>query len=207
MIIKLKDLHGYYPNNDAYVKEKIFIENQCHKLGLKYNRFPYNTKTHPRQNGMSTDYIALFKHSLQNNIFPFIYMEDDSCLMSQIPEEIYIPDEATAVFWAGSTYESGGLKAPVKLAEYDQQYYRVYNMLAPSVMIIPNATTAEICIDIATRSLAKGEYTDLTMAIESSQYIFLTPKDGLYFYQNNYNEHVTRFFWKDHLDKYLYSWQ
>ena len=203
MIIKLKELHGYYPNNDAYINEQIFIENQCKKLNLKYNRFPYNTKTYPRQNGMSIDYISLFKQSLQDNIFPFIYMEDDSCLMTNIPEEIYIPDEATAIFWAGSTYESGGLKAPIRLEEYDQYYYRVYNMLAPSAMIIPNKKTSEICIDIATKSLAMGEFTDLTMAIESSNYIFLTPKDGPYFYQNNYNESVTRFFWKDHLNKYL----
>jgi len=207
MIINLKDLHGYYPNNDAYVKEKIFIENQCHKLGLKYNRFPYNTKTHPRQNGMSTDFIALLRHSLQNDIFPFIYMEDDSCLMAQIPEEIHIPDEATAILWAGSTYETGGMKASVKITEYDQQYYRVYNMLAPSAMIIPNASTAEIFIDMGIRSLAIGEFTDVTMAIESSNYVFLTPKDGPYFYQNNYNESVTKFLWKDHLDKYLYPCQ
>jgi hypothetical protein len=75
-------------------------------------------------------------------------------------------------------------------------------MLAPSAMIIPNKKTSELCIDIATRSLAIGEFTDLIMAIESSNHIFLTPKDGPYFYQNNYNESVTRFFWKDYLDKY-----
>lgn len=207
MVIKLKDIHGYYPNNDDYIKEQKFIENQCHELGLKYNRFPYNTKTHPRQNGMSTDFISLLKRSLQDNIFPFIYMEDDSCLMANIPEEIYIPDEATAIFWAGSMYETGGLKAPVKITEYDNYYYRVYNMLAPSVQIIPNANSSKILIDITTRALDKGEYSDLFMAMESSQHIFLTPKEGPFFYQNNYNEHVTKFLWKDHLDKYLYPCQ
>jgi hypothetical protein len=39
--------------------------------------------------------------------------------------------------------------------------------------------------------------------MHSKEYIYLTPKDGLYFYQDNYNTSVTKFLWKDHLDKYL----
>jgi hypothetical protein len=206
-IIKFKDIHGYYPNNEFYTREKEFIENQCKELGLKYNRVPYNTKTHPRQNGMSIDFINLMKESIKINIFPFIYMEDDSAVFVNPPEEFYIPDNILAIIWSGSTYECGGMKAPIRLEEYDDFYYRAYNVLAPGVIIVPNAESAQTLADISTMALEKGEFTDLFLAMESNNHVILTPKDSPYFYQPNYNEHVTKFLWKDNLDKYLYPCQ
>jgi hypothetical protein len=53
------------------------------------------------------------------------------------------------------------------------------------------------------QSLQTSEFCDIIITMHSKEYIYLTPKDGLYFYQDNYNTPVTKFLWKDHLDKYL----
>ena len=53
-------------------------------------------------------------------------------------------------------------------------------------------------------SLENSQFFDITVTMQSKELIYLTPKDGPYFYQDNYNEHVTKFLWEDSLGEYLH---
>jgi len=76
-------------------------------------------------------------------------------------------------------------------------------MLSLTPCLIPNLESAQLMLSFLNQSLQTSEFCDIIITMHSKEYIYLTPKDGLYFYQDNYNTPVTKFLWKDHLDKYL----
>jgi hypothetical protein len=76
-------------------------------------------------------------------------------------------------------------------------------MLSLTPCLIPNLESAKLMLGFLNQSLQTSEFCDIIITMHSKEYIYLTPKDGLYFYQDNYNTPVTKFLWKDHLDRYL----
>ena len=76
-------------------------------------------------------------------------------------------------------------------------------MLSMHVTIIPNEKSANLFLENLNKSFELSEFLDLNLTMKSKELVFLTPKDGPYFYQDNYNDQVTKFKWQDNLHSYL----
>jgi hypothetical protein len=207
MSIKFQDIPFYYLNYEGYVERKIKIEALFNNLGFKYIRIPNNVDMPLRQDRIAIGHIKLIEHAIEQNIFPFIVTDDDINLISNLPESLDIPENADLIFLGGSLYECGGIKPNMFITDYNNSFYRVYYMLGITPILIPNLKSAQMLLKFLQDSLQNSDFCDIIITIHSKEYTYLTPKDGPYFYQDNYNEPITKFLWKDHLNKYLYPCQ
>ena len=203
MVVNFKDIHFYYLNYEGYPDRKINMDNMLSSWEVPYTQIPNNAESPLRQNRITMGHIKLIEQAISNNIFPFIVLDDDIKPIGNIPEVINVPEEATFIFLGGSLYNCGGIKPNMYITDYNDCFYRSYYMLSLTPTLIPNLESAQLMLNFLNQSLQTSEFCDIIITMHSKEYIYLTPKDGLYFYQDNYNTPVTKFLWKDHLDKYL----
>ena len=204
MVINFKDINFYYLNYEGYTDRRIEMDNMLHDWGVTYNRISNNVDLPLRQNRITVGHIKLLKQAITNNSFPFIIMDDDIKPTTNLPENINIPKDTDIMFLGGSLYDCGGIKPNMYITHYNDDFYRVYYMLGLTPSLIPNLKSAQLLLNFLQNSLQTSEFFDIIITMYSKEHIYLTPKNGPYFYQNNYNEPVTKFLWKDNLDKYLY---
>jgi len=208
MVINFKDIHFYYLNYEGYTDRRIEMDNMLNDLGINYDRIPNNIDLPLRQDRITIGHIKLLEQAITNNIFPFIAMDDDiKSITNNLPENINIPENIDFIFLGGSIYNCGGIKPDMYIIDYNDDFYRVYYMLGLTPALIPNLKSAQILLKFLQDSLQTNEFCDIIITMHSKEFTYITPKEGPYFYQNNYNEPVTRFLWKDNLDKYLYPCQ
>lgn len=207
MVINFKDIHFYYLNYEGYADRRVVMDNMLNNWGVNYDRIPNNVDLPLRQNRITVGHIKLLEQAITNNIFPFVVMDDDIKPINDFPKDINIPNEADIIFLGGSLYNCGGIKPDMYITQHGDDFYRVYYMLGLTPSLIPNLKSAQLSLKFLQDSLQTGEFCDIIITMHSKEYIYLTPKNGPYFYQNNYNEPVTKFLWKDNLDKYLYPCQ
>ena len=203
MFIDTNKIPFYYLNYEGYVDRNIHMIELIKKLNINGIRVSNNAEDELRQNRIAIGFIKLLELAISNNQFPFISMDDDINPIKELPTQLNIPEEADLVFLGGSLYDTGGYKPNMYIEDFNDQYYRSYYMLSLHSMIIPNIKSARFLIDSVKESLKNGQFLDVDITMRSKDLIFLTPKDGPYFYQNNYNESVTRFLWKDVKDSCL----
>lgn len=207
MVINFKDIHFYYLNYEGYADRRVVMDNMLNNWGVNYDRIPNNVDLPLRQNRITVGHIKLLEQAITNNIFPFVVMDDDIKPINDFPKDINIPNEADIIFLGGSLYNCGGIKPDMYITQHGDDFYRVYYMLGLTPSLIPSLKSAQLLLKFLQDSLQTGEFCDIIITMHSKEYIYLTPKNGPYFYQNNYNEPVTKFLWKDNLDKYLYPCQ
>jgi hypothetical protein len=207
MLLKLKDIPFYYLNFEGYTDRRISMENLIKSININALRISNSYKSDLRQDRIAFGIIKLLYTAIEIGNYPFIMMDDDIELIKDLPEFISIPDNKSVILLGGSLYETGGNKPNMRLQDYNQEYYRVYYMLSMHTMIVPNLEMANFLLQSIQQSLNNHQFLDMDLALKSKDTQYLTPKDGPYFYQNNYNESVTRFLWQDvkdsYLDKYL----
>jgi hypothetical protein len=198
MFIKFEEIFAYYLNRDIFIERRGNMENMLLKLKMNYERIPSNTVLEPRQNGMSVDLMTLIKTAINNDKYPFIIFEDDASIIDIVPEVIDIPEEADLIYLGGSLYNCGGKKLDLRITDYNDEYYRILSSLGGHAIVVPHRKGADIILKAFSKSLENNEYTDLGLAIASEKYLFLTPKNGMYFYQNDaHTIPVTNFKWND----------
>ena len=203
MTIKIKDLPFYYMSCEARKSRLVKLQKLIDDLDVKSEMF-FNTSNLPlRQSRISCGAIKLLDLIIEKNIFPCITIDDDVQLITDIPETLPIPDTSCVIVLGGSLHNTGKTPPNVYLKEYYDTYYRLYQGLSYHSMIIPKKTEAEVLKIFVDDSFRKNCALDRVFAHESDKFVFLTPKDGPYFYQDNYNEHVTRFLWKNVKDELL----
>lgn len=202
MVIKTKDIPVYYLNPDFFQERRKKMDAYMDHLGFKYERVPSNSKAELRQVRINEGLIKLVNTAILNNDFPFLILEDDARLIKDLPDEMTIPEEASIIYIGGSLYECGGKKGPVKIKEHDDNYYRLYNSLATHAIIIANKSGADFFIERQLEAIKNNDYSDIYLAISSNNHLFLTPKNGPYFYQDDaHTKPITHFLWKDLLNK------
>ena len=198
MKMKIKDISAVYINPDRFLERRRKMELWIDKMGfLGIFRVPYNTAFPDRAMTMNHAH----KWALQSNIHhtPFILFEDDASPMQPLPEYFDIPEEADLIYLGGSTYEA----KPLKLEEYNESFYRVYNMLSFHAVLFPNKKSVEKVINLLEKAIKENKFNDITIANSSKENVFLVPKEGNYFFQDDYTSEVTKFYWKDVLNKFL----
>lgn len=199
MKTKINEIWGYYINPDSFAHRRNSIEQTVGNLGLKgATRIAFNEQLNERANTMSMAHITALKQAIEDNNFPCIIFEDDAKQMKELPEYFDIPEEATLIYLGGSNYESGQTPK-MYLEEYNEEYYRVHYMLSFHAVLIPDRRAAETIIVLLRGAIKTTKFNDITIANLSNHYKYLVPKEGNYFYQDDYTENVTKFLWKDYL--------
>ena len=198
MKLQIKDISAVYINPDRFLERRKKIEEWINNVGfLRTCRVAYD-KTFPDR---AITMNHAHKWALQINIHqtPFILFEDDACPMQPFPEYFDVPEEADLIYLGGSTYEA----KPLKIEEYNESFYRVYNMLSFHAVLFPNKRSVEKVISLLEKAIKENKFNDITIANSSKENVFLVPKEGNYFFQDDYTSEVTKFYWKDVLNKFL----
>lgn len=196
----MSDIVCYYINPDSYNFRKDSIENVVNILNFKKTkRISHCTGDDSKINRASIGHIFALNEAIKNNDFPLLLLEDDCKL---IKSDFIFPDtsvsEATAIYLGGSLYPGGG---GVYLEDYNADYFRVYNMLSAHAIYIQNNHDANVIKSIYEYALKNNTYIDLELAKKSQELIFLTPKKGPFFYQDDgLTRDVTLFEWTNHMD-------
>lgn len=203
-MVKTESIPVYYINPDFFDHRRIMMDLYLEELDLVFERVASNSSHELRQTRICEGLIKAANRGIENNIFPFLILEDDARLIKPLPESIEIPNEAKLIYWGASLWECGGVKPLLKISEYDESYYRLYHSLSCHAILIPNNEGAEHFIKINEESIKRGDYSDIWFAVESKDEIYLTPHDGPYFYQNDaHTQPITNFSWQTSKNKYL----
>ena len=198
MKLQIKDISAVYINPDRFLERRKKIEEWINNVGfLRTCRVAYD-KTFPDR-AITMNHAHKYALEQSKNDVPFILFEDDACPMQSLPEYFDVPEEANLIYLGGSTYEA----KPLKLEEYNESFYRVYNMLSFHAVLFPNKKSVEKVISLLEKAIKENKFNDITIANSSKENIFLVPKEGNYFFQDDYTSNVTKFYWKDVLNKFL----
>jgi hypothetical protein len=194
----------YYLNNSSFVDRQRMMDEFLTNLGFNFERIESNSQHNLRQTRINEGFIKLVHRAIENNIYPFLILEDDARLIKDLPAIISIPEEIKLIYWGCSLYECGGAKPKLAISEYNDNYYRLHNSLACHAIVIPHRIGAEYFIKINQEAIEQSQYSDVLFAVNSKNEIYLTPKDGPYVYQNDaHTEPITKFLWEDIKPEYL----
>lgn len=197
MKLQIKDISAVYINPDRFLDRQKKMESWVNNIGFSsVTRIVYNESFSDRAITMNHAHKYALEQS--KNDVPFILFEDDAALMQPLPEYFDVPEEADLVYLGGSNYNLLG----IKLEEYNNDFYRVYNMLSFHAVLFPNRNSVEKVIKLLEKAINKKKFNDITIASSSTENIFLVPKEGNYFFQDDYTSNVTKFYWKDVLNKF-----
>jgi hypothetical protein len=204
MVVKTKDIPVYYLNPDFFEERKKQMDEFLDQLGFKYERSPSNSGHAIRQNRINEGFTNLVIRAMEKDEYPFLILEDDARLIKPLPQYVDIPPEAMLIYYGCSLYECGYPKQPLRIEEYNQQYYRLYNSLGCHAILVINQEAAEFFIKKQLEASDNNQYSDIHLAVSTNDHLFLTPKDGPYFYQNDaHTEPITKFLWEDVKQNYL----
>lgn len=198
MKLNVSDIYGYYINPDHYSHRTEKIQTLSDSLGLKLSeRFVYNDKHKTKQITMTKAHLALIDKAISLNHFPLLILEDDATMIKEkvFPKTFNIPDQAELVYFGGSTYNCGGVKPDMYIENYNEDFFRVYYMLSAHALLIPKINNVDVIIEAYNESIKAYDFNDVYLSLKSKNHVFVTPKDGPYFYQDDYTSDVTKYSW------------
>jgi hypothetical protein len=201
MNIDLSSLTTYVLHCPNYPNRWNNIENMCKFLDVNpIQIISEKNKNYSHQKNIAMGGINLLNLALNNNKYPFLILEDDATLIDDhIPLKFEIPKDADLIYW-GSNRVSGPptIKNKLKIEEYNTEYYRIFNSQSTHAIVVPNKNSALLIRDIYAISFDTNVFHDVILPNISNNRIFLTPKNGVYFYQNDGRNHqITKFKWKN----------
>jgi len=203
MIIEYKNIPCYYLSKPEEFERQKNIESMLCSLDMKFTKILADTFGASRNISISTDTIKLINTGIENNVFPFLWMEDDATLIDNLPQNIDI-DEMTDLIYLGSTLHNHNrsLKSEnilrLKIKNYNECYYKIINSLSCHAIVVPSLESANLVKKILKESIEKDIPHDVALNIWSRKKLFLTPKDGPFFYQNDiHNKVVSNFKWRN----------
>lgn len=200
MKLEIKDISAVYINPDRFLERQNKMESWIHTIGLNsVTRIAYNESFPDR--AITMNHARKYALEQSKNDVPFILFEDDATPMQPLPEYFDIPEEADLIYLGGSSYPSP--TGNLRIEEYNDSFYRVYNMISFHAVLFPNKKSVEKVINLLEKAIKDIKFNDITIANSSKENIFLVPKEGNYFFQDDYTSNVTKFYWKDVLNKFL----
>lgn len=198
MKLTFKNLQAYYIHAENFPDRTEALLVNLDKLGVKSStRIISNSEPVCKPNNITKAHLQMIEKVIDQNEYPCLILEDDIRFIKDLPLEFEVPDEADMIYLGGSLYNDQ-FKPDLYITEYNDIFYRVYYMYTAHAIIITNKKTAlkyrEICEDVIKNCTPH----DIPLALISKDFIALTPKDGLYLYQDGYNQDITRFQWKNY---------
>lgn len=164
MIIDITQLPTYYINLEEKQDRRKNMEKLLQDNGFtNINRF--NGKKSGKRVGCSMSHSSLLQEIIKSNIYPCLILEDD-LQVYKFRKTIEVPDDADAVYLGFSRYgwnhnQEEPFPKSLKITELNDEYHRVYNMLARHAIIHFNPVYDQACIDIMNKFI---QYPDVYKA-------------------------------------------
>ena len=121
---------------------------------------------------------------------PFIILEDDCSFYRPMPDNLSIPSDADIIYIGLSAY-SIDPKVGIFGKSYNEDYFRVYNMLATHGIMICSALGASVILKCAMESYHKNEAWDLPLLNIQPYYKIYGLKNPLVFQDAKYGGQET----------------
>jgi hypothetical protein len=193
--MKTKEITVYSLNPDVYKWREFYIQElRDMNIFKSVERIAFNYTYRERLRTILMAHIYSFIHALDAGAFPVLFLEDDARIRKPLPEEFNIPEECDIVYLGGSRYNPG-IIPNMYTQEYNDEFYRVYYMLSAHAILVKNERGCRLMMDAYTDAIFKRMFNDVCLALLSKNNVFLTPKKGLYFYQDYESRGVTDFNW------------
>jgi hypothetical protein len=149
MIIDITQLPTYYINLEEKQDRRNKMENLLQRNGFT-NVDRFDAKKAGKRVGCSMSHAALLQEIVKNNSYPCLILEDDLEIYN-FRNTIEVPDDADAVYLGFSRYgwnhnQDEPFPKSLKITELNQEYHRVYNMLARHAIIHFNPEYDLACI-------------------------------------------------------------
>jgi hypothetical protein len=198
MNLVFKNLQAYYIHPENYEDRTEALLINLDRLGVKSStRIISNEKSDCKPNNITKAHLQMIEKVIEQNEYPCLILEDDIRFIKDLPLEFEVPDEADMIYIGGSMWNDE-FKPDLYITEYNDVFYRVCYMYSAHAIIIANEKTALKYKEICENVIKSCTPHDIPLALISKDFILLTPKDGLYLYQDGYNQDITRFQWKDY---------
>jgi hypothetical protein len=198
MITISNNITTYYLNPDNFKERTEILLKVINDLKLKNTiRIVSNAEPICKANNTTNAHIKLLEEAINNKQYPFLLLEDDVRIIKNFSWNFDVPDECDAIYLGGSVYDDISIKPNLYLTDYNDYFYRLYHTFTTHAIIIINEKFAINYKKVCESSLENCIPNDVGLALMSKDYIVLTPKEGPYLYQDGYNEHLTRFLWKN----------
>lgn len=150
MIIDITKLATYYINLDHKEDRRKNMEHLLSSNGFNsVTRF--SAKEAGNRVGCSISHSSLLQEIVNKNKYPCLILEDDLAIYN-FRKIIEIPDDADAVYIGFSRYgwnhnQDEPFPKSLKITELNENYHRVYNMLARHAIIHLNPLYDQACIN------------------------------------------------------------
>lgn len=154
MIIDITQLPTYYINLEEKQDRRKKMESLLQKNGFN-NVKRFDAKKAGKRVGCSMSHSSLLQEVIKNNSYPCLILEDDLEIF-KFRKTIEIPDDADAFYLGFSRYgwnhnQDEPFPKSLKVTELNDQYHRVYNMLARHAIIHFNPVYDQACVDAMNR--------------------------------------------------------
>jgi hypothetical protein len=198
MKLVFKNIQAYYVHAEDFQDRTESLLLNLKKLGVKAStRIISNSEPVCKPNNVTKAHLKMIEKVIEQNEYPCLILEDDIRLIKELPLEFEVPDEADMIYLGGSLYNDE-FKPDLYITDYNDIFYRVYYMFTAHAIIIINEKIAikykEICEEVIKNCIPH----DIPLALASKDFVVLSPKDGVYLYQDGYNQDITRFQWRDY---------
>lgn len=199
MICNLEQVKAYILHCPKNPDRLVNIQKLCDHLAIHYQIIVSNITEYSHQKNVAAGSLSLINCAIDNNIYPLLFLEDDATIISTIPSKIDIPESADLIYWGSNkNHKPTPFKHKLRIENYNSNYYRVYNSQSSHAILVPNKKSSMFLQKIYQDSFNRNYYHDIMLANLSNKKIFLTPKDGPYFYQNDgKNNYITKFKWAE----------
>lgn len=150
MIIDITKLPTYYINLEEKQDRRNKMEKLLHDNGFS-NVKRFDAKKAGKRVGCSMSHSSLLQEIIRGNEYPCLILEDDLEIY-KFRKIIEVPDDADAMYLGFSRYgwnhnQEEPFPKSLKITELNDQYHRVYNMLARHAIIHFNPTYDQACVD------------------------------------------------------------
>jgi hypothetical protein len=151
MIIDITSIPVYYINLDEKTERRKKMDRLLIDNGFT-NIQRFSGKKAGRRVGCSMSHAALLEQVVEEKKYPCLILEDDLAIYN-FRKTIEVPDDADAVYLGFSRYgwnhnQDEPFPKSLKITELNDNYHRVYNMLARHAIIHFNPEYDQACVDI-----------------------------------------------------------
>lgn len=160
MIFDITELPAYFINLDEKTDRRAKMESLLSENGFKnIARFP--GKKAGKRVGCSISHSSLLSDLIKENNYPCLVLEDDLEIF-KFRKTIEVPDDADAMYLGFSSYgwnhnQEEPFPKSLKITELNEEYHRVYNMLARHAIIHFSPIYDQACVDIMNKFIKDPE--------------------------------------------------
>lgn len=196
--MKIRNIKTYYLNSSKpqYAHRHEYMEKVLSDLKFtNYERhiFDFNGNKYL---GTTLGHMSMVEQAMKNDEYPFMILEDDATPIYDfdidIEEEIL--ESSDMIYLGGSLWIGPYNDNTFAIKSFNEKYYRVTGLLTLHSVVLTKRRSAEIFLELGTKSRTHGFPLDAYIAKTSNNYELLSPKDGPYFFQPDY-EKFTKFLW------------